>query len=284
MAKSKITEINEVTDAKNTESLPVVATGEYLLPAVIANSAVGKYALIKEPIESIREILTSNLSDEPLDVFSLDRIKVPAGGFTMWSIPTIDGEIAVKEFEAIIIADFVTRSYWKGIFGQGESGPPDCYSTDSGLTGRGDPGGKCAECPMSQFGTAQGGRGPGQACGKKRVLFLLTENDILPKILMVPAGSLKDAQKYLLRLLNARLSKQHTVTKFSLVKDKNKSGTDYAKIVFSNVANSIPTEARPAIDAYIAGMLPALQTAMARVTQVHDNDGTTEHVEQQAAA
>jgi hypothetical protein len=271
-----------------TQELATMEPAKNNLPAfvdaIVAESAVGKFAIFQESTEEIQDIITANLGEEQLDIFTLDRIKVPAGGSTIWMVPGIDGDEPVKELVGLIIGDFVTRSYWQSEYGSTESGPPDCYSVD-GLTGIGNPGGDCNTCPFAQFGTAQGGRGKGQACSKKRTMFILTENDILPKMLNIPPASLKEATRYLMRLLNGRLSKHHTLTKFTLVKDKNAGGIDYAKVQFANVPGSVPKEARPAIDAYINSIMPSIRAAMGRVAQSRlDDDHDTNGQEDTAVA
>jgi hypothetical protein len=262
---------NQKTQEPATQNLVTTDPSNNNLSAIVAQSPVENFAIFQEDSNNLQEIISANLGEEQLDIFTLDRVKVPAGGSTIWMVPGIDGEEPIKELVALIIGDFVTRSYWHSEYGSTESGPPDCYSVD-GLTGIGTPGGNCNTCPLAQFGTAQGGRGKGQACSKKRTMFILTENDILPKMLNIPPASLKEATKYLMRLLNGRLSKHHTLTKFTLIKDKNAGGIDYAKVQFANVPGSIPKEARPAIDAYIDSIMPSIRAAMNRVAQIRLDD------------
>ncbi len=274
---------NQETREPATQELATTEPTNNNLPAVVAESPVGNFAIFQEDSGNLHDIIAANLGEEQLDIFTLDRIKVPAGGSTIWMVPGIDGEEPVKELVALIIGDFVTRSYWQGEYGSTESGPPDCYSVD-GITGIGTPGGDCNSCQFAQFGTAQGGRGKGQACSKKRTMFILTENDILPKMLNIPPASLKEATKYLMRLLNGRLSKHHTLTKFTLIKDKNAGGIDYAKVQFANVPGSVPKEARPAIDAYIDSIMPSIRAAMNRVAQSRLDDDHNAFGQEDAAA
>ena len=266
--------MTKAKDPKQSTTDPTteVATADANVPAVLDNSLFGQFAMVANDPNDVRDIIEANLGDEPLDVFILDRIKVPAGGATVWTIPTADGgEGFAKEIDAVIVASFITRSYWTEAYGKTDPGPPECYSTN-GITGKGNPGGQCSTCPMAEFGTADNGHGAGQACSKKQVLFLLTKDDhIMPKMLHVPPASLKDAQRHMLRLLNAGLAKHHTVTRLTLVKDKSKGGIDFAKIAFSNIPESMPKAAWPAIDAYVAQIGPALSAAMDRLAQARDD-------------
>lgn len=157
-------------------------------------------------------------------------IKVPAGGGLAFEVPGDDPNSPdlQKEFNAVILYHHPLLSYYKEKY-TGGSQAPDCGSFD-GVFGIGEPGGRCAECPLNQFGTGENG---GKACKTKRRVFLLREGESIPTILTLPTGSLNDFSKYVMRLISKGKKSNHVVTKFSLTKAQNSGGIAYSKVVLS---------------------------------------------------
>lgn len=60
----------------------------------------------------IKDVIEANLGGESIDQFSLDKVKVPAGGGTQWEIPTLTGEISAPTIEGVIVAWKTVRSYY----------------------------------------------------------------------------------------------------------------------------------------------------------------------------
>lgn len=86
--------------------------------------------------------------------FSLDRVKIPAGGMTAFEVPTGDGESSElqKEIECVILLSHPANAYYRDVY-KGGSNPPDCGSFD-GVTG--STGALCKTCPYNQFGSGEG--------------------------------------------------------------------------------------------------------------------------------
>lgn len=128
-----------------------------------------------------------------------DRVKIPAGGATMFELPgdEADEPEAVKEFSAVILYHHPILQYYKEKY-TGGSNPPDCGSFD-GVTGEGTPGGVCANCPLNQFGS---GENNSKACKTRRRVFLLREGELFPLILSLPTGSMREFSRYIKRLLS----------------------------------------------------------------------------------
>lgn len=177
-------------------------------------------------VQTVRE----NVGNETLSSFDLDRIKVPAGGGTFWSVPTMenpDGE-PQKSVAGVIVYTTVQRAYWSTSFeASGGGTPPDCFSTDT-LIGVGTPGGACAHCPFAQFGSDA--KSNGQACKMFRTVFLLRESGALPAVIAVPPGSLKNLKRYLLSLASNGLPYWAVVTEFALAQAKSQSGITYSQV------------------------------------------------------
>lgn len=201
--------------------------------------------------------LAYNIAGESIDEFDLDRVRVPAGGLTVFETP--EGE-AVKTIDGIMISVGIRRAYWSKPFGDGGNVPPDCSSTD-GLVGIGEPGGNCAHCPFNQFGSAfkqDGSQGRGKRCRESRAIFVIRAEDRLPLVITAPATSLKNTKKYLMSL---PVRRTQAITRFSLVKDKSADGVEYAKIVLTYVGRIEERFAEPLLQ--YANALGGVLTARA---------------------
>ena len=164
---------------------------------------------------------------------SFDRIKIPAGGGISYEVPGDDpsNPDSVKEFKAVILYHHPIHSFYLDKF-TGGNNPPDCGSMDGkigvdAMTGECK---NCATCPHAKFGSGENG---GMACKQKRRVYLLREGEILPVILTVPTGSLKEFTKYVTRLLQKGKKTNSVVTKFTLKKVQNSTGITFSQVVCS---------------------------------------------------
>lgn len=178
-------------------------------------------------ITELQDIMQENFGDGSLNANQLAKIKVPSGGGTTFSIPTLEGEVETKEIEGVILIVKPYRVYWASDF-DGSGTPPDCKADDA-LNGFGDPGGFCPQCPLAKFDESIGG----SPCDERRNIFLLPSNMILPYVLSVPFMSIKALQGYQRDLTAIMLSLNRTTTKISLQKCKNKKGIDYSELRFA---------------------------------------------------
>ena len=158
-----------------------------------------------------------------------ERIKMPSGGTTLFQMPEDDTDEPsfVKEFSAVILYHHPIRAYFKTKF-TGATNPPDCGSLDA-VKGYGEPGGDCRNCIYNDFNTGENGA---KACKERQRLYLLREGEILPMLLSLPTGSLKEFSRYLMRILTKGIKSNEVVTKFSLTTATNKGGIVYAKAAF----------------------------------------------------
>lgn len=161
---------------------------------------------------------------------SFERIKIPAGGMTVFEIPgeNPDSPETVREFSAVILYHHPLNAYYTDKY-TGGSNPPDCGSFD-GIIGTGNPGGDCSKCPYNKFGSGENGA---KACKNRRRIYLLREGEIFPMILSLPTGSLKDFSRYIMRLLTRGKKSNAVVTKFTLKKATSNSGIAYSQAQFS---------------------------------------------------
>jgi len=192
---------------------------------------IADFQIVQIDIRQLEEVIEVNIGDEGISRFDLDRLKVPTGGTTTWSVPTLEGEKQQEAVEGIVIHWKDVRAYWAGDY-TGKNTPPDCYSDDAKI-GVGDPGGKCKECPFAEWESAE--EGDGQACKQMRILFLLRENNILPLAITAPPTSVGNIKNYFMRLASKGIAFYGAITRFELDKAMSSGGIEYSEIVPSYV-------------------------------------------------
>ena len=199
----------------------------------------------------VAEILAENLGGDSFSPFELDQLKTPAGGGAAWELESLDGEPEIlKTVEGIIIYTQMQRAFYEQEIDEGGGGnPPDCSSSDAIIGSCAEEvglGGECSACPHAQYGSAI--KGDGQRCKQSRIMYVVRPGQFLPVALKVPASSLKNAKKYLLKLAGAGLPYTSVVTSFGLEKLKNNDGIAYSGITFS-VSQRLTPEHKEAVKA-----------------------------------
>lgn len=191
---------------------------------------------------NLAEALTSELGG--MDI-SFDRVSIPAAGGQAFEVPgEMPGETdMVKDFSGVILFHHPMFTYYRERFSGGNNAP-DCGSYD-GINGVGDPGGVCATCPLNQFGSGENG---GKACKNKRRIYVLREGELIPILLVLPTGSMKEFAVYIKRLLAKGKKSNSVVTKFSLKKVTNASGIAYSQAQFA-VDRVLTAEEMPFVQA-----------------------------------
>lgn len=212
--------------------------------------------------------LTEAMNDECAGLeFSLDRVKIPAGGMTAFEVPTGDGETSElqKEIECVILLSHPANAYYRDVY-KGGSNPPDCGSFD-GVTG--STGALCKSCPYNQFGS---GEGKAKACKNRRMLYILREHELFPMMLNLPTGSLRPFTKYVQSLLTMHKRPHQVVTRISLRKASSSSSIEYSQAVFKCVRALTPDE-QTNIDAMVSQVRGiAAGLTVASMTPVDDQD------------
>lgn len=191
----------------------------------LALTATTGYAMLAD-----RDIMKEVMSEDCLGLdFSFDRVKIPAGGGTAFEVPSGENEDSemTKELVGVIVYNHPAYAYYRNSYAGG-SNPPDCGSMD-GVNGRGNPGGKCADCPYNKFGS----NGQGKQCKNKRQLYILREGEIFPIVLSLPTGSLKSFTNYVKNQLSRGRKLNQVVTKITLKKANNASGIAFSQAVFT---------------------------------------------------
>ena len=141
-----------------------------------ANATATTAMTANEPLDFVLpEMGDADFSSEELaedrDGFTMSfpRIKIPAGGVLQFELPTGDPQHPdySPTLTGVILYNHASCAYWPEGDEYNDDVPPLCSSVD-GKQGYGEPGGTCATCTLSQFGSASNGRG--KACKNMRVL------------------------------------------------------------------------------------------------------------------
>ena len=201
-------------------------------------------------LDAIRE----NIGNDRITDRDLDRITVPLGGGLNWTVPTLEGEDSAKALDGIIVHWTSPRAYWATGMEVGGNTPPDC-SSHNGDVGYGQPGGACHLCPLSEWGSADGGSG--KACKEKRMLFLLRSTDLLPIVIQAPSTSIQPVKKYLLRLASQGLPYWSVITRLSLEKGSNANGISFSRIAPKS-AGPVPEDQREKLADYLHAIKPII--------------------------
>lgn len=235
-------------------------------------TATSTFVVFQTPVAEIRDAVEANLGDNGMSASDFERIKIPAGGGTAWTLQSLDGEEMVKELSGIIVAWRDTRAHWSVPMEQSESNmPPDCFSLDA-RAGTGKPGGNCLKCPLAEFGSDP--KGEGQACKLVRQLFFLREENMLPEIVSLPASSVRPARQYFMRLASKAVPCYSLITKIGLEKTKNAQSIVYSRATFAS-GGRLTAEQADRVKEYAAMIQPFLKSAPSAPTakDVHSNDG-----------
>lgn len=197
------------TTASTSDNLPVISVGDTLakikanLPEV-SEDFQDKYPAFREDVD-IDELMAETMGEgRTLRVQDLTMIKVPsADASKVFMIPDENGNKApaAKGISGIPVAWTERRSYWESEDVTGA--PPDCTSDADMKYGRGafgpgsteNPNGLCSECPMAQRGSAGTGTAASK-CKEQRMLFLLTDDEVFPYVVIFPPASLGNFTKF----------------------------------------------------------------------------------------
>lgn len=163
-----------------------------------------------------------------------------------------------KDISGVIIYNHPSYAYYRDKY-TGGNNPPDCRSYD-GVSGIGDPGGLCANCPFNRYGS---GEGQSKLCKNKRTLYILRENEMFPITLSLPTGSLKSFTNYVKTQLFSGRKLNQVVTKITLKKAVNTTGIIFSQAVFSceyilsSEEYESAAEMSDMIKAYVSSLSPA---------------------------
>ena len=213
-------------------------TNNYALATAPKFTPTGFVALDVQNQDFLQEIINDNLAGESLTARDLPKVTVPSGGLRHWTIKTPEGDHPVQTIEGIIIHWDQPRAWWeKNLEESGGNTPPDCSSPD-GKIGTDVNGNtwECGSCPLDQYGSAPNGRG-GKACKEKRMLYVLTEDRMLPIVVQGPSTSIAPIRDYFVRLTSDKNPRPFWATRTQLSLETITTGAafPYSKIVLKSL-------------------------------------------------
>lgn len=233
---------------------------------------LGNYPALRNDGMNLAELIEDNLQGAQLTPFSLDRIKVPSGGSTMWLVPDLDeGEKAEKLITGIVIYNQFSRAYWPVKYGQGDSGPPACSSLDNTI-GVGTPGGECKSCPFNQWGSAvdqSGNPTRGKACQERRFLFMLRPDSLLPVVIQTPTTSMSGFNSFVLRLISDNGTPLHHVILDLGLTKRDVGGYPVATIT-PTLNSRLSPEDVERVEEVRKGLMPVFQSAARQTDFLND--------------
>lgn len=192
------------------------------------------------------------------------RVKIPSGGIVQFELPNPDDPnkpLYAPELCGVIVHHHPANGYWV----EGEVSPI-CSSVD-GKVGVGDPGGNCADCPLNQFGSGEGG--VGKACKNSHVLYLLQSGSTLPIRLNLPPTAIRPFSNFVsLAFLSQGKRTSSAVIKITLVKQqsKNNQSITYSAPVFT-VAERFAPETERAVLAVVKNIKATIQNSQKNVAE-----------------
>lgn len=216
------------------------------------------------------EMIHEALGGEDLTPFNMDRIVVPTGGNTIWMVPTLEGKKPQEVLTGIILHDQYYRGYWKVPYGEGEAGPPDCFSWEINGRGTGDPGGDCYSCSFNQYNSHPDTKRGAKGCSEKRYLFLLRPDRTLPVVVQAAPTSLRALRDFRLKLADEQNRKvSEIVVDLKLVSQK-RGGYDTA-IISPSVNAYLSEAACKEVEGFIEKLSPLFAGMAQRMAQDSDD-------------
>lgn len=229
----------------------------------------------------VGEIVRANLGEgEAFDVSLLTRVKVPSGGGTTWTIPTVEGDENAKVLEGaflhwskqgllwpheepvegdqpiLVSYDLETAELRGPIPAELNDTLERFRLSDTTYDWRG------LAADNGPFGYGTGKSGHGKRVKEQRLVVLLRKGDIMPTVVTVPPGSLKNFAKLMFGMTNFQLPYWKTAVRLTLEKATSRGGQPFAKIAFS-VAGRLDPETADMLRRLYGSKLEAAARAMA---------------------
>lgn len=193
------------------------------------------FPMVSSENSSVMEAMQNNLDNEEItrrDMFTL--IPNPSGGDEAWTIDTPMGKQSFEELEGIILYIGNERAYYESAYGTGENERPLC-SSDNGVIGEGDPGGKCVDCAFSKFGPDS----EPPKCSQKKPMYLLIPevNPVMPIVINATGPSFPILKKFRVGLMQFGVNTFDVKVRLSLKAGKTKNNMPSSVLQFKTLSN-----------------------------------------------
>lgn len=194
-----------------------------------------QFPMIASGSQGVMEAMKNNLENEEItrrDLFTI--IPNPSSGDEAWAIDTPMGKQSFDELEGIVLYIGNERAYYENPYGTGDNERPLC-SSDNGIFGIGDPGGKCIDCENSKFGP----NSETPLCSQKKPLYLLIPevNPVMPVVINVTGPSFPELKKFRVGLMQFGVNTFDVKVKLSLKASKTKNNMPSSVLQFKTLSN-----------------------------------------------
>lgn len=224
------------------------------LPATLDMSAYPVLQFEKEQLQDMLTALRENLGGQTITDRDLPLITVPSQGMEVWQVPGTQKAEYQPTIQGIIIHASTPRAYWARKLEDSGRTPPDCSSPD-GITGTVH--GPCFSCSFNAWGSDP--ESNGKACKERRLLFMLTEGNLLPTVVQVPPTSIEAIKRYAINLASKAKPQWTVITDLALVKVEA-DPFPYSRIVPTS-AGDVPKDLLPRVEQYRSDIRPLLGPA-----------------------
>lgn len=229
-------------------STELVVSGEGTKAGLPVLSVADSYPVLTTSGEQWQSTVDELFGGQAITPQIFDKIKVPNGGGTLFTIPNDlnpDAAEDVPTVRGVVIAHHPFRTYWAAAFGSGDVTAPDCKS-DDGVYGEGmygvdaenqtlNPGGRCATCPMSSFANGR------PKCSLKHKVYFMREGALTPTVIDLPPTSLANWKNLTVGLFKNGLGLADVLVEIGLKKDVNPQKMQFSRATFKAVA-ALPSE------------------------------------------
>jgi hypothetical protein len=173
------------------------------------------------------------------------QIKILHAGSNAFELPKKAGEDSgdiVREFEAVVLHQNLSKAYWKESYADGGVAP-DCASVNGIRPYVAKPiSDSCVSCAYNQFGSgvdSSGNPSKGKACRDIKRLMLQVEGHELPVRMSVSAANIKTLDSYMNDLIDQGTPLGTVSTKFRTKEARNAAGVAYTGLELSTT-RSLP--------------------------------------------
>jgi hypothetical protein len=240
---------------------------------------MSEFAIMKYNKTEFQELIDANIPGMKISDADLDRIHMPTGGMTVWTVPGPGGEEMPKELIGVIVHSHTRRVFWGRAYGTDQGEPPTCSSRD-GETGhpldldaarRENYGGVCFSCPKNDWNSSEKDESRAKACQERRFIYMLLPGSLLPSKIDISTANVRFSKKYLISLMNHGLKASQVITGIALTKTTSKTGFDYSQPVFRMIG-PVPPTAIQAINDYVDTWVPMLKAAAQEAVVERDQE------------
>jgi len=145
----------------------------------------------------------------------------------------------VREFDGVILDQYLTKAYWQAAMSGGSGSPPDCASLNALTPYVRDPiNVDCATCPFNRMGSGidrDGNPTRGKRCRDQKRVIVKLDGHELPCRMMLSVMNIGPFDTYMMDLRDQGTPIGTVITRFKAAAAKNRAGVEYTGLELSTV-------------------------------------------------